>query len=45
MKPSSSAPKTIWVPIASAATDGIVMRIISLGTSAPNDTSPHCQIA
>jgi hypothetical protein len=37
MKPSKNPPKMIWVPTARVMTAGIVIRIISLGTSAPKD--------
>ena len=38
MNPSRKAPKTICTPRAIAVTEGIVMRMISPGTSAPKDT-------
>jgi hypothetical protein len=41
MKPNRNPPKTICVPIASEVTDGMVIRIISLGTNGPNDKCPH----
>ena len=45
MKPSSSVPKSICMPIASVVTAGMVMRIMRLGTKAPNDAWPHSTTA
>src|SRR6266850_1992884 len=41
IKPRRNEPNTICVPSASVVTDGMVIRMISLGTIAPNEESPH----
>jgi len=45
IKPSKNPPNTICAPIANVVTDGMVIRIISLGTNAPKDICSHLRIA